>query len=377
MISSPEILSQFVDPHREDYYNSAGITLIPTCVKQAVQVYLDDAASDLLGSFGRHMGVIERVRSTLATLMNAAKPGEVAITHNTAESVSVIANGMRWNPGDKILTLSREYPSTIYPWMNTERLYGTKLIMLEEKDGRLGEEEIIQALRTHRPRLFAISAVEWCSGYRFDLETLGRACEELGIFFFVDAAQALGFTPADVQQCRISAMAGSAWKWLFGPPGQGYLYLRQDLLESIPPVFVGSCSVPNPSDYSRFNFDFKPDAGRFEYSTGSLANNVWFDAGLRFLQMIPVADLHEHVFGLQDYAIEKLKALGCKIRGEQPRDRRSGIMAFQHPTESSEPLVKRLFKEAGIFTQERDSFVRLSFQVYSTQAGVDRLVERL
>ncbi|HBF35216.1 TPA: hypothetical protein DDW35_11715 [Candidatus Sumerlaeota bacterium] len=374
---STEIISQFIDPRREDYYNTAGITLLPLCVKDALNAYLTDTASDFLGAYGRHLALTDRVRANLATLMNAAHPNEVAITHHTAEGANVIVNGIRWNPGDKILSLNREYPSTIYPWMNAEKLHGVKLILLEEQNGRVDEQVIIDALRTHRPRLFALSAVEWNSGYRFDLESIGRACEELDIFFFVDAAQALGFTEVDVQKCRIKAMAGSAWKWLFGPPGQGYLYLRQDLLETITPVFVGSCSVPNPSDFSHYQFEFKPDSRRFEYSTASLSNIVWFDAALRFLLGIPRADLHEHVFGLQDYALEQLKSIGCKVRGDRPREQRSGIMAFQHPTIDSQTLVKRLLQEAGIFAQERDQFVRLAFHVYNTRAGIDRLLEKL
>lgn len=376
MISS-DILSQFPSPTREVYYNTAGAALMPLTVKNEMNEFFDELCNDSLTAYKKHLPCRERLRRNLAALMHAASPDEVAITHHTAEATSIIANGIDWQPGDKIMTLDREYPSTTYPWMNVKRLRGVKLVMLEEHGGRVDEAEIIEALRLHHPRLFAISAVEWCSGYRFDLESIGKACRDMGIFFFVDSAQALGFCDVDVKACHISAMAGSAWKWLFGPAGQGYLYLRQGLLDTITPLFVGSESVPNSEDYSHYHFTFKPDARRFEYSTANLSALVWFDAAVRFVTAINPEDLRAHVFDLQDYTLRALKKRGYEVRGDELRERRSGIMAFRAAGIESGELSARLSREAGIFARERDGFVRLAFHVYNSRRGVDQLLKYL
>lgn len=374
---SPDLLSQFAVRNHEGYYNTAGAALMPVVVKNAMTEFMEDTCEDLLGAFGKYSPCRERLRGNLATLMHASSPDEVAITHHTAEGTSIIANGIDWRPGDCIMTLDREYPSTVYPWMNLERRRGVRLIMLEEHEGRVSEAEIVDALRLHHPRLFAISAVEWCSGYRFNLEVIGKACRDLGIFFFVDSAQALGFCDVDVKACHISAMAGSAWKWLFGPFGQGYLYLRRHLLDTITPLFVGSESVPDSSDYSHYHFTLKPDARRFEYSSADMSALVWFDAAVRFVMSLPAEEIRSHVFALQDYALRELKKIGCEVRGDEPRERRSGIMAFRHRIFRSSDLATRLHREAGIFARERDGFVRLAFHLYNSEAGVDRLVSCL
>ncbi|MFW5870293.1 MAG: aminotransferase class V-fold PLP-dependent enzyme, partial [Candidatus Sumerlaeota bacterium] len=236
------------------------------------------------------------------------------------------------------------------------------------------EDKIIEAIHREKPRLFAISAVEWCSGYRFDLQTIGRACREEGTFFFVDAAQALGFTDIDVRSCHISALAGSAWKWLFGPAGQGYLYLRKGLLDEITPVFVGSNSVVEPYDYLDFNFELQPDMRRFEYSTENLSALVWWEAGLRFLNQIGLESLREYVFDLQDYAAERLSELGCSLRGVGDYEKRSGIMAFAHPEAETAALRRHLLRR-GIVAQERDGCIRLAFHIYSTRSGIDLVVD--
>jgi selenocysteine lyase/cysteine desulfurase len=309
--------------------------------------------------------------------MNAADPAEIAFLQHTAEGTCIIANGLDWKPGDLIMSLNKEYPSTIYPWMNTARRFNLRLELLEEQEGRLDEAEIARIIRKKRPRLFAISAVEWCSGYRFDLKTIGEACRETGTFFFVDAAQALGFCEVDVQAWHVSALASSGWKWLCGPHGSGCLYLRKDLLDTITPTFVGSNSVINALDYLDYDLTFLPDMRRFEYSTRNIYGHVGLNAATRFLLDVGLENLRNHVFPIQDYTLEQLKALGCAVRGGGPIERRSGIMAFQVPGQESRAFSRKMAAESGILAPERDGHIRLSFHLYSTTTGVDKLIEYL
>ncbi len=376
MIDPEYIRAQFPSAQVETYFNSAGATLCPLDVRNEVCGFLDTFHDDIMSGFSKYVPRGQRLRRNLATMLGADTE-EVAVLHHTAEGVSVIANGLEWQSGDKILTLSNEYPSTIYPWMNLEKRFGVQLVQIQEQDGRCTEDEIISAIRRERPRLFAISAVEWTSGYRFDLEPIGRVCEELDVFFFVDAAQATGFCEVDVRAWRASALAGSAWKWLFGPTGLGYLYLRRDLLDSITPIFVGSESVVQAQNYDEIRFEFQPDMRRFEYSSDNLSALVWFDAGVRFVMNLGLDNIREHVFALQDETLEQLQALGCETRGGGQPERRSGIIAFLHPQIDSKTLTRRMLKQAGLFAQPRDGFVRLAFHGYTTAAAVNRVMEFL
>lgn len=370
------VRKEFSSETAESYFNSSGSTLCPARVKDEVVSFMEALCSDSAEAFKRSQRAHERLRKNLAGLFGA-DPAEIALTHHTAEGASVIANGIDWREGDTILTLDREYPSTVYPWMHLESTKGVRCVLLQERDGRLDETEIAEAILRERPRLFAISAVEWNSGYRFDLEPIGRACREAGAFFFVDAAQAAGFCDIDVATADISAMAGSAWKWLFGPAGQGYLYLRRDLLETITPRFVGSHSVVNPTDYLDYDLTFRPDMRRFEYSTMNPSALVWFDAGVRFVLDLGLRAVREHVLPLQDEALRRLRTLGCETRGGCETSRRSGIIAFRHPRVPSAELARRMQREAGLFARERDGCVRLAFHVYTTPASVDRLLDFL
>jgi cysteine desulfurase/selenocysteine lyase len=371
-----QVQEWFPSPTRETYFNTAGSALCPRPVRDEVVGVLDALTADVADAYRDYAPRVRLLRLCLAEMMGAT-PEEIAITHHTAESASIVANGIDWREGDTIITLDREYPSTVYPWMRLERERGVRLVMLEEREGRLSEDEIIAALRRERPRLFALSAVEWCSGWRFELQEIGRVCRELGTLFFVDAAQSLGFWPFDVRACHISALAGSAWKWLLGPPGQGYLYLRRGLLDEVRPVFVGSETVVNAHDYLDYNLTPRPGMRRFEYSTGNLSALVWFGAAVRFVRKLGLDEIRAHVFALQDYALERLGELGCELRGGGPAERRSGIIAFRHPTLDSPTLERTLREDAGIRARERDGFIRLSFHAYNSRLGVDALIEQL
>jgi len=369
-----DVASEFPDPRSSDYYNTAGSGLCPVTVRDQVKEYVEASCADAIGASQKYAPYVESLRGHLARLLGCTG-SELALMHHTAEGANVIAHGLQWQESDTIMTLDREYPSTMYPWMNVQKLHNVHLILLEERDGRIEEDEIVKALHRERPRLLAMSAVEWCTGYRFDLQKIGEACGELGIFFFVDAAQSLGFWEIDVEACKISALAGSAWKWLFGPLGMGYLYLRRHLLDRVTPLFVGSESVVNPREYLRYDFTFQPDMRRFEYSTMNLSAVVWLEAGIRFVQQQGLERIRMHVFDLQDYALERLRDIGCTVRGDLERERRSGITGFRHPKIGSREMATRLYREAAIIARERDGFVRLSFHLYNHRPAIDRLID--
>ncbi|MBN1868380.1 aminotransferase class V-fold PLP-dependent enzyme [Candidatus Sumerlaeota bacterium] len=366
----------FSQPDADVYFNSAGSTLQPEPVFRDVSEFTERVFRDPAKAATEGARRVQDLRENLARIMGATGE-EIALTHHTAEGANVIANGIAWQAGDTILTLDHEYPSTVYPWMNVQRRFGVNLEFLQEQDGRADEERIVETIHGERPRLLAMSAVEWCTGYRYDLEPIGRACWEEGTFFFVDSAQALGITEIDVQRAHISAMAGSAWKWLFGPHGQGYLYLNSDALATIDPAFVGSESVVNWPEYLSYDLTFRPDARRFEYSTANLSALVWFDAGVKFIEEIGREDALAHTIYLQDCAEMGLRELGCEIRGGGPESTRSGIMGFRHPQLDSRTLSYDLRKKARIVALERDDFVRLAFHVHNTREGIDRLTETL
>ena len=122
-----DVASEFPDPRSSDYYNTAGSGLCPVTVRDQVKQYVEASCADAIGASQKYAPYVEVLRDHLARLLGCTG-AELALMHHTAEGANVIAHGLQWQEGDTIMTLDREYPSTIYPWMNVQRLHNVHLI---------------------------------------------------------------------------------------------------------------------------------------------------------------------------------------------------------------------------------------------------------
>ena len=206
----PEIRALFPITQRTIYFNHAAISPPPITTIRAVEAQLRDVHENGSANFRSWLAVKEQARELLAKLLGA-RPEQVAFMRNTSDSLSTVANGITWRPGDNIVTFSREFPSNIYPWLRVRDAFGVEVRMCEEREGRIDVSEL-ESLIDHKTRVVAISHVQYASGFRVDLERLGRAARRHDALFVVDAIQALGVVPTDVEAELIDVAAGASHK---------------------------------------------------------------------------------------------------------------------------------------------------------------------
>src|SRR5215203_207706 len=220
---TPELRALFPITERAIYFNHAAVSPPPITTIQAVEAQLRDVHENGSANFRSWLEVKEQARELLAQLLGA-HPEQVSFMRNTSDSLSTVANGMKWQPGDNIVTFSREFPSNIYPWLRIRNTQGVELRLCEERDGRIDLAEF-ESLIDSRTRIVAISHVQYASGFRADLERLGRRARQHDALFVVDAIQALGVVPTNVEAEFVDVAAGASHKWLLAPEGVGYLFL--------------------------------------------------------------------------------------------------------------------------------------------------------
>src|SRR5690242_15663893 len=155
------------------YFNHAAISPPPLETIRAIEAHLKDVHENGSVNFQSWLAVKEQARELLARLLGA-RPEQVAFMRNTSDALSTVANGLNWKPGDNIVTFRREFPSNIYPWLRVRDAFGVEVRMCEEREGRVDLDEL-ESFIDHRTRIVAISHVQFASGYRVDLERLGRA----------------------------------------------------------------------------------------------------------------------------------------------------------------------------------------------------------
>jgi cysteine desulfurase/selenocysteine lyase len=357
------------------YLNHAGVAPISTRVAEALARYITEATHKGASDYARaYDAEIERVRGRAAELIGAQRD-EIAFVKNTSEGLGLVAAGLDWQRGDRVVVCDLEYPSNVYAWWSL-RSRGVETVMLRGRDGALPLESVEAALAHPRTRLLALSSVEFGSGARNDLPALGRLCRERGVLFCVDAIQSLGCLPLDVTQCHIDFLAADGHKWLLSVEGCGLFFCRRALIEGLTPRVVGWRSVTDNLDFDRYHFDLQPGAGRFEEGTPNTPGIFALGAAIDLLLELGVEAIGRRVLELGDALCAGLAARGAVIASPRDPGQTSGIVAFTLPDEAPARTAARL-RAAGVFVVERRACVRASPHFYNTQGDLDRLLRAL
>ncbi len=275
------------------YLNHAGVAPLCRPAAEAMQHLTDDALGFGSLHYDKWIETYEGLRKAAARLIGSS-PREIAIVKNTSEGVAMVATGMDWKSGDRIVAFKEEFPANFLPWKQLEDS-GVKITWLSVEDPLDKVDSACQGAR-----LLAISFVQYLSGYRADLNAIGEICGRRGCFFFVDAIQGLGAFPLDVEQAHIDALSADGHKWLLGPEGCGILYVRQGRQDGIRPVEFGWTNVASYHDYASRDMTLRPDAGRYECGTLNTIGCYGLRAALEFLLSVEVVRIATAVQALGD-----------------------------------------------------------------------------
>ena len=328
-----------------------------------------------LGSVGNAIWTPEReqTRALAARFINA-DPSEIAFISNTAEGISFVANGLRWQAGDNVVATNAEYPANMYPWMRLVE-QGVIIKMAQEHDGRIFLEDIDKAIDT-RTRVVAISFVEFSSGFMNDLVALGRLCRERGVLYVVDVIQGLGAFPVDVQQAQIDVLACGGQKWLLGPRGCGIFYCSRRVTDQIRVAVVGASSVIDEENYLDYNLTLKPDATRFEYGTHNTVGIAGLRGAIELFVEVGPEHIARQILALTDHFCERVSAQGYTLFSSRRPGEKSGIVSFYKQGTDSAQIAAQLHAQRFVLSV-RDGRLRLSPHFYNTIEEIDALLEAL
>ena len=341
----------------------------------AIKAQLDDVSENGSVNFRSWVATKERARN-LAAEMIGARPEQIAFMRNTSDGLSTVANGLRWRSGDNLITFANEFPSNIYPWLRLREAFGVEIRMCEERDGRLEIEELIDLI-DDRTRVIAISQVQYASGFRADLERLGRAARSVDALLVVDVIQAMGVIPTNVEAELIDVAAGACHKWLLTPEGVGVLYLSDRARERIEPTLVGWVSVPDPEDYQNFEQGWNQGALAWETGTAPTALIHGLEASLKLLADTGSERIAAYLEELTDYLCEKLDRDKYQIVSSRRSGEKSQIVCIRHRHGISPMTLYSQLKQRNIITAPRGDRLRIAPHFYNTPEEIDELVRAL
>jgi cysteine desulfurase/selenocysteine lyase len=351
------------------YLNHAAVAPLCRPAATAMKDLADDVCRNGSLHYDKWLGTYAGLRKAAATMINAS-PGEIAIVKNTSEGIAMIAEGIDWRPGDRVILFEEEFPANYYPWLRLERR-GVALTRLSIYDPL---EKIAEAISG--ARLLAISYVNYLSGLRVDLAQIGEVCRAHNCFFFVDAIQGMGAFAIDVQASHIDALAADGHKWMLGPEGNGVLYVRETWLDAIDPVEFGWTNPASYADYSSRDMTLRPDAGRYECGTLNTIGCFGLRAAMEFLLEIGIENITASVQSLANQLETGVRAKGYEVITERTRETGSGIVSFRHPSIDCRAIVSDL-KRKRILAAPRQGWIRMSPHFYVSPEEIEEVVRVL
>jgi selenocysteine lyase/cysteine desulfurase len=351
------------------YLNHAAVAPLPLRSARAMQELAEDALQFGSLHYDRWLDAYEGVRVAAARLIGADR-SEIALVKNTSEGISTVALGLEWRPGDRIIAFREEFPSNYYPWMRLEA-EGCSVDWLSVNDPL---EKIETACAG--AKLLSISFVQYLSGFRADLNAIGKICKRHNCFFFVDAIQGLGAFPLDVEAAHIDALSADGHKWLLGPEGCGILYVRKSRQDSIFPEEFGWTNVAGYNDYASRDMALRQDAGRYECGTLNTIGCYGLRASMELLLEVGVERLAPAIRSLADQLAWGAMAKGYQLLGDRTPENAAGIIALQKPGLDSRKIVFDL-KQKGILAAPRQGWIRFSPHYYISPEDIDRVIQAL
>jgi len=372
---TPELRALFPITKRTVYLNHAAVSPLPTPTLQAVEAQLRDVHENGSLNYPGWLAVKEQARELLARLFGA-RPEQIAFVRNTSDAFSSVANGLDWKPDDNIVTFRREFPSNVYPWQRVRDAYGVEIRMCEERDGRVDLDELERLIDDHT-RLVTITHVQYASGFRADLERLGRAARRHDALLVVDVVQSLGVLPINVEAELVDVAAGVSHKWLLSPEGVGYLYLSDRARERIQPTLVGWISVPNSEDYQNFEQDWNPGTLAWESGTGPAALIYGLKASLELLHEYGPARIANYLEELTDHLCDRIQKKPYDVVGPRTPGEKSQIVCIRPRNGLSAMALYHHLKQRNIMTAPRGDRLRIAPHLYNVHSEIDQLIEAL
>jgi cysteine desulfurase/selenocysteine lyase len=350
------------------YANHAGISPASFAVKQALIAWVDDSARRGADAFPTWMAQRARLRGKLAALVGA-KADEIAFEQNTSRGVSDVANCFAWRPGDAVVLFDGEFPANVTPWQLAAARHGLEIRWADARlfatDEAAGLEKLDALL--DGARLCAVSAVEFQTGYRMPLETIGSRCRDRGVRLFVDAVQACGIVPIDVRAANVDFLACGSHKWLMGAEGAGFLFVDERRWGELVPNVAGWLGHEDGLTFlfegpGQLRYD-RPIIARPAFIEGgnlSAPSFAALEASLDLILGIGVKKIFDHVQAFHDLVEPKLVEWGFTSIRSADVARRSGSLCLLPP--AGVPLVDlhRALVRYGIACAMPDGHLRFS-----------------
>jgi len=363
-----KIRSRFSIFQRKIYLNSCSQGALSDVVQGGLEDYI--ASWHEQGSpWETWVNRYEEARAAFAQFINAS-PDEVAILTSVSAGVNSIASALNFRERKKVVMGEFEFPTMGHVWL-AQRVRGADVNFVKAESNHIPAANY-EKLIDRNTLIVPLTHVCFKNGFRSEVNAVAQIAHRFGALVMLDDYQDCGTRPVDVKALDLDFFVTGTLKYLLGPPGLAFMYVRKELIPSLVPTVTGWFAQTNPFAYDPQHFELSPTARRFESGSPSVPNVYAAVPGFELLQEIGMQNVADHIKKLTQSLLSGAHDLG--IRAKTPADSVGPLVVLQ--SKDSTSLVQKL-AESNIVASNRHDGLRISFHVYNTLDDVNAVVEVL
>jgi selenocysteine lyase/cysteine desulfurase len=363
-----EIRSRFKIFQRKIYLNTCSQGALSDGVESGLQDYI--ASWHEQGSpWEQWVDRYEEARTAFAKFIHAS-PDEVSVVTSVSAGINSVASALNFRERKRVVMGEFEFPTMGHVWLG-QRPRGADVQFVKAEGNCIpaaNYEKIIDGDTCIVP----ITHVCFKNGFRSDVQAITRIAHRSGALVMLDDYQDCGSRPVDVKAMDLDFYVTGTLKYLLGPPGLAFMYVRKELIPTLVPTLTGWFAQANPFAYDPQHFELSATARRFESGTPSVPNAYAAVPGFEMLLEIGMDNVASHVKKLTQSLLSYAHDLG--IVAKTPADSAGPLVVLQ--SKDSTALVQKL-AEDDIVASNRYDGLRISFQVYNTMDDVKAVAEVL
>jgi cysteine desulfurase/selenocysteine lyase len=380
-----KIRSDFPILEDEIYLDSASTSLTPEPVLRAVLDYFHNYRANVGRGIYRTAQIADQryrdAHRKVADFIDA-REGATIFTRNTTESINMVAMGIGWKKGDRVVTTITEHHSNLLPWMRLNKVGVELKTIVASREGIIDLADWERAI-DDKTRLVSISQLSNALGTVQPVKEISKLCRERGAMLLVDGAQSVPHMPISVAEIGCDFLCFSGHKML-GPTGTGVLWVKKP--DEIEPLLAGGGMVEDVGDHG---YDIKQGYEGFEAGTPDISGGIGLGAAVDYLRDVGVEEIHRQESKLTRRLLQGLQSIkGVDIIGPQDLKSRGAVVSFNvsglMPQEvalmldsasnisvrSGHHCCMPLMKHLGL----KYGTVRASMYLYNTKEEIDKLL---
>lgn len=316
------------------------------------------------------MGRIGDVLDRVAWLWHARR-NEVALAPSVSGAIASVASAVDYSKRNRVVVADLDFPTLVYQWLARNDV---EVVRVPSDDGIGVDPARWAEVVDERTAVVATSQVFYGTGYVQDLEPIAKAAKDAGAIFIVDGYQGAGQLDVNPREMRADVYVSGPLKWLLGGPGLSYLWVREEIIDSLRPTVTSWFGAANQFAFRADELEYRDDAGRFSLGTPAVPTVYTALGGLEVFAGAGPEKVYARVKALTEDLVGRLDADGHALKIARDPARRSGIVLVRHA--DAPGAVARLARR-GIIVDHRAGYVRVSPHFYNTVAENEEFVAAL